>query len=98
MKIKVTVMKVPDIGELFEIPIELNYSGPCPFFKEGQEFIIDDEEKPEGFCRDAWHTLWPVFMSLRRGAEFPEYYKESGKGFFCCLDAARPVSFLIERM
>ena len=98
MKVKLTVMNVPDIGEVTPVPLELNYSGPCPFFKEGQEIIVDGEEKPEGFCILAWYSFWPYIMTLRRGGNFPEFYKESGKAFACCGDAARPVSFLIERI
>ena len=45
MKVKLTVMNVPDIGEVTPVPLELNYSGPCPFFKVGQEIIVDGEEK-----------------------------------------------------
>lgn len=97
MKVKLTVMNVPDIGEVTPVPLELNYSGPCPFFKVGQEIIVDGEEKPEGFCILAWNSFWPYIMTLRRGGNF-EFYKESGKAFACCGDAARPVSFLIERM
>jgi len=37
-------------------------------------------------------------MTLRRGGDYPEFYKEPGKAFACCPDAARPVSFLIERI
>ena len=98
MKVKLTVMNVPDIGEVTPVPLELNYSGPCPFFKEGQEIIVDGDEKPEGFCTLAWYSFWPYIMTLRRGGNFPEFYKESGKAFACCGDAARPVSFLIERI
>lgn len=98
MRVKIKVWRVPDTGELFDVPIKLNFSGPCPNFSEGQEFILDDDAKPEGFCRDAWYTLLPYIMAIRRGAEFPDYFKEPGKGFFCCPDAARPVSFLVERL
>lgn len=90
-------MNVTDIGEVTPVPLELNYSGPCPFFKEGQEIIVEGEEKPEGFCILAWNTFWPYIMTLRRGGNYPEFYKESGRVFACCPDAARPVSFLIER-
>lgn len=98
MKVKITVMKIPEIGEYAEVPLKLNYSGPCFSFKVGQEIIVNGEDKPEGFCIFAWNALWPYIMTLRRGGEFSEMYKESGKMFACCPDAARPVAFLIERI
>ena len=57
MKVKLTVKNVPDIGEVTPVPVELNYSGPCPFFKVGQEIIVIGEEKPDGFCVLAWNTF-----------------------------------------
>ncbi len=98
MKVKLTVTNVTDIGDVTPVPLELNYSGPCPFFKEGQEIIVEGEERPDGFCVLAWNTFWPYIMTLRRGGDYLEFYKESGKTFACCPDAARPVSFLMERM
>jgi uncharacterized repeat protein (TIGR04076 family) len=98
MKVKLTVMNVPDIGEVTPVPVELNYSGPCPFFKVGEEIIVEGEEKPDGFCILAWNTFWPYIMTLRRGGNYPEFYRKEGKAFACCPDAARPVSFLIERI
>jgi len=68
------------------------------FFKVGQEIIVDGEEKPEGFCVLAWNTFWLYIMTFRRGGDYPEFYKEPGKAFACCPDAARPVSFKIERI
>ena len=98
MKVKITILEVPDIGELFKIPLKLNFSDPCPFYKVGQEFIVEDEEKPEGFCIYAWNVFWPYIMTLRRGGDYLDFYQESGKVFLCCPDAARPVSVLIERV
>ena len=98
MKVKLTVMNVPDIGEVTPVPVELNYSGPCPFFKVGEEIIVEGEEKPDGFCILAWNTFWPYIMTLRRGGNYPEFYRKEEKAFVCCPDAARPVSFLIERI
>ncbi len=59
---------------------------------------VDGEEKPEEFCVLAWNTFWPYVMTLRRGGDYPEFYKEPGKAFACCPDVARPVSFKIERI
>ena len=99
MKVKITVMKVTEPEEVWDkMPIKIKYSGPCPSFKVGQEIIIDNDLRPEGFCHWAWKVMWPIRMTIRRGGEFPDIYEEKGKALACCLDAARPVSFLIERI
>lgn len=98
-RVKITVMKVTKPEEVWDVmPVTLKYSGPCPSFTVGQEIIIDDDLRPNGFCHWAWKTMWPVIMTIRRGGDFPDIYEEPGKALACCLDAARPVSFLIERI
>jgi uncharacterized repeat protein (TIGR04076 family) len=48
-RIKVTVLKLFDTAEGFsEAPVKAKYDGPCPIFKEGQEFYVDDI-MPSGF-------------------------------------------------
>jgi len=98
-RVKITVLKVPKPEEVWDkMPLAIKYGGPCPDFTVGQEIIIDDDLRPDGFCHWAWKGLWPVIMTIRRGGDFSEIYEESGKALACCIDAARPVSFLIERI
>ncbi|HJX23951.1 MAG TPA: hypothetical protein VJ574_06065 [Candidatus Bathyarchaeia archaeon] len=30
----------------------------CDIFKDGQEFIVEDLEKPKGFCKTAWISIF----------------------------------------
>jgi uncharacterized repeat protein (TIGR04076 family) len=62
--------------EIFkEPPIKSNFSAQCEVFKDGQEFIISKEKyivKPEGFCPDAWDSLFWQVLALRSNADFLE--------------------------
>jgi len=99
LKVKLTVLKAPKPEEVFEkMPLTLKYSGSCPDHKVGQEFIVDSESKPDGFCDLAWNALWPYIMTIRHGGDFSEFYEEPGKALGCCPDAVRPVAFLVERI
>ena len=98
-RVKITVFKAPRPEEVWdEMPLKTLYGGPCPSFTVGQEIIIDSDIRPDGFCHWAWKVLWPVIMTIRRGGDFTDIYEEPGKALACCLDASRPVSFLIERI
>ena len=98
-RVKVTVLKVPKPEDIWdEIPLTIKYGGPCDIHSVGQEIIVDSEEKPEGFCIYAWNALWPYITTIRHGGDFNEFYEETGKALICCIDAVRPVSFLVERI
>jgi uncharacterized repeat protein (TIGR04076 family) len=98
-RVKITVLKAPKPEEVWDkMPLTIKYNGPCPHFTVGQEIIIDSDLMPDGFCHWAWKVMWPVIMTIRRGGDFSDIYEEQGKALACCIDAARPVSFLIERI
>jgi uncharacterized repeat protein (TIGR04076 family) len=95
--IKITVLKCFDTKDVFrKSPVKAKYSGPCPVFKEGQVFNVDDS-MPNEFCSYAWDTIFPWAMSLRFGGNFTEWYEEPGVIVACCPDGLRPVIFRIER-
>ena len=101
-RVKITVLRCFSTEEVFkDSPIKATYSGPCPAFKDGQEFIIDKTRnpvKPEGFCVYAWDSvLWGV-MALRSGADFLAWYEEPGVAIWSCPDGLRPVIFKLERI
>ena len=94
---KITVLKCFDTEEVFKKPpIKAKYSGPCPMFKEGQTFCVDDV-MPDGFCPYAWVSIFPLIMTLRFGGNCFEWYEEPGAGVGCCPDGLRPVIFKLER-
>lgn len=54
-----------DLIEKYENPIE----HACDL-KEGQVFICEGWQKPEGFCDSAWESVSPFVMTLAHGRKF----------------------------
>ena len=95
--IRITVLKRFDTKEVFKNPpVKAKYSGPCPVFKEGQVFHVDDT-MPSDFCPYAWDAMFPNILTLRSNGNFSEWYEEPGVAVACCPDGLRPVVFKIER-
>lgn len=97
-KVRITVMRVArydDLIEKYENPIE----HACAM-REGQVFIANGWQKPEGFCASAWETLSPFVMALAHGGEdfYDGWMKNPKSAMLSCNDGFRPVSFLIETM
>lgn len=97
-KIKITVMKVAhyaDLIEKYENPIE----HACDM-KEGQSFVANGWQKPDGFCDSAWDTISPFVMTLAHGGEdlYDGWMKNKRSAMISCNDGFRPVSFLLEAL
>ena len=95
-RVKITVMRVAcykDLMEKYENPIE----HACDM-KEGQIFISEGWQKPDGFCLSAWETLSPFVLALSHGAEdfYDGWMKNKRSAMLSCNDGFRPVSFLLE--
>ncbi|MEE1026593.1 MAG: TIGR04076 family protein [Acutalibacteraceae bacterium] len=95
-KIKITVMRkvrYDDLIEKYENPIE----HACDL-QEGQVFICEGWQKPEGFCDSAWESVSPFVMTLAHGGEnfYDGWMKNPKSAMISCNDGFRPVSFLIE--
>ncbi|MBR6350473.1 MAG: TIGR04076 family protein [Lachnospiraceae bacterium] len=95
-KVKITVMRVasyPDLMEKYENPIE----HACDM-QEGQTFISEDWQKPEGFCDSAWGSISPFVMTLAHGGGdfYDGWMKNPHSAMISCNDGFRPVSFLLE--
>ena len=94
--IKITVMRTArydDLIEKYENPIE----HACDL-KEGQVFICEGWQKPEGFCDSAWESVSPFVMTLAHGGGnfYDGWMKNEKSAMISCNDGFRPVSFLIE--
>ena len=66
-KVKISVMKIAhytDLIEKYENPI----THACDM-KEGQVFIANGWQKPEGFWESAWESMSAFVMALAYGAE-----------------------------
>jgi len=66
-------------------------------FKDGQEWISEDGEMPDGFCSWAWTDLARSIHVLRFGGNFKNW-AENGIMYNACSDGVRPVCFKLERL
>ncbi|MBQ5343628.1 MAG: TIGR04076 family protein [Acidaminococcaceae bacterium] len=97
-KIRITVLRKvchKDLIEQYENPIE---NACC--MEEGQVFIANGWQRPEGLCESAWETLSPFVMGLAHGAEnfYDGWMKNPKSAMVSCNDGFRPVSFFIETL
>ena len=97
-KCRITVMKIAqyaDLIEKYENPIE----HPCDL-KEGQTFIANGWEKPDGLCNSAWDSMSAFVLTLSHGGEnlYEGWMKNKKSAMISCNDGFRPVSFYIETL
>lgn len=77
--------------------------GPCSWFQEGQEFLVDEYEffhmLNGKFCSEAWDCIARyVYAALQGGAIMKGWTSDSKVMIACCNDGVRPVVFKIERI
>ena len=97
-RVRITVMRkacYQDLMEKYENPIE----HACDLC-EGQVFIANGWQRPDGFCESAWETVSPFVMALAHGAEnfYDGWMKNGRSAMISCNDGFRPVSFLLEAL
>ena len=82
-----------DLSALYENSIE----HACDMI-EGQTFLSQNAEKPDGLCAAAWLSLQPFVMALANGASnfYDGWMKNPKSAMISCNDGFRPVSFLVE--
>ena len=95
-KVKITVVRVAnytDLSETYETPIE----HACNM-NEGDAFVANGWQKPEGFCDSAWDSISPFVLALASGGEniYDGWMKNPKSAMISCNDGFRPVSFLLE--
>ena len=95
-KIKITVMRMAcykDLMAEYENPIKHSCG-----LHEGQVFIADGWQKPEGLCDSAWESMSAFVMTLAHGGAnlYDGWMKNPKSAMISCNDGFRPVSFLIE--
>ena len=79
------------------------YENPIPHacdLEEGQVFIANGWQRPEGLCVSAWESLSPFVMALAHGGEdfYDGWMKNKRSAMISCNDGFRPVSFYIEAL
>ena len=97
-KVRITVLRKvchKDLMEQFENPIE----HACDM-QEGQVFIANGWERPDGLCLSAWETMSPFVMTLAHGGGnfYDGWMKNPKSALISCNDGFRPVSFLLEAL
>lgn len=97
-KCRITVVRkacYPDLMEKYEQPLE----NACDMH-EGQVFIANGWERPEGLCLSAWESMSPFVMTLAHGGSniYNGWMKNEKSAMISCNDGFRPVSFLIEAL
>ena len=97
-RVKITVIRMARYDDLiakYENAIE----HACDM-KEGQTFISNGMERPEGLCESAWQSMSAFVMTLACGGEdiYDGWMKNKRSAMISCNDGFRPVSFLLETM
>ena len=97
-KVKITAIRkasYPDLMEKYENPIE----HAC-HVEEGQTWIANGGERPEGFCDSAWDSISAFVKVLANGGGnfYDGWMKNPYSAMLSCNDGFRPVSFYIEAM
>ena len=96
MKVKITAIRKANYADLqrwFENPIEHT----CDVV-EGQSWLSENGEKPDGMCDSAWESMrWFVQeLAAGRGNFYDCWMKNPHSAMISCNDGFRPVSFYIE--
>ncbi len=76
--------------------VEWKPEGCCHSFEEGQEFISDGTNMPEGFSDWAWTDIHKYVVLLGRGGNMLGV--KPGTTITSCSDGFRPVFYLLERI
>lgn len=102
-KVKLTVLRKELFRDLQKEYLSDPESGKCPFFEEGQEFIIDNDEFFRGmhgtFCSEAWDCVSRyIYAALQGGSIMRGWTRDEKIMITCCNDGTRPVIFKLERI
>jgi uncharacterized repeat protein (TIGR04076 family) len=95
-------LKITVVKKMFNEDLAKQHCNPgapiCEKFEEGQEFVIEGLDQPQGFCAWAWDDIHKVLLTLRSGGNFQPWMKGKNNIIACCSDGIRPVVFNIERI
>ena len=95
--VKIIVLKKLEVGDIHkEYALEQAHT-TCMKYKEGQEYVSKNCNKPEGFCSWAWCGIQDKVVFLALGHDYP-WIKQKGTEIFCCPDGLHPVLYKLERI
>ena len=97
-KVRITAIRkisYPDLMAKYENPIQHACS-----VEEGQVWIANGHQKPEGFCDSAWESMSAFVKTLAEGGGnfYDGWMKNPKSACVSCNDGFRPVSFYIEAL
>lgn len=97
-KIKIKAIRkacYDDLIEKYENPI----TNACDV-EEGQIFIANGWQRPDGLCESAWESMSAFVMTLAHGGEdlYNGWMKNKKSAMISCNDGFRPISFLLEAL
>lgn len=97
-KVRITAIRkvsYPDLMAKYENPIQ----HACDV-EEGQIWIANGWEKPEGFCDSAWESMSAFVKILAEGGGnfYDGWMKNPKSAMISCNDGFRPVSFYLEAL
>ena len=69
----------------------------CPELEVGQEFIVEENKFPSGFCPWAFADIHRDITHLQFRGEYP-WVKDKGVIIACCTDGNKPTIFKLERI
>ena len=98
--VKITVLRCFTKEDIFgdAIPEEItDIPSPCQVHSPGQEYTVNGEAKPEGFCTWAFNDIFRDLVHLQRGGDFP-WVGKPGTMFTSCTDGRKTVVFKLERV
>ena len=95
-KVRITVIRKvchEDLIDLYENPIE----HACDM-EEGNVYVSENWQKPDGLCQSAWESMSQFVLVLACGGEdiYDGWMKNKKTAMISCNDGFRPVSFLLE--
>ncbi len=95
-KVKITAVRKAEYTDLME-KYENTIEHACDI-KEGDVFIANGWERPEGFCLSAWESISPFVLTLSHGGGnfYDGWMKNPFSAMISCNDGFRPVSFYLE--
>lgn len=97
-KVRITVMcmaRYADLIAQYENPI----AHACDL-QEGQVFVANGWQRPDGLCESAWDSMSAFVMTLAHGGTdlYDGWMKNPRSAMISCNDGFRPVSFLLEAL
>ena len=103
VRVKVTVLRKQCFDWIQNDYLQNSDKGPCRFFDEGQEFIIDETTYYSCgggmFCHEAWNAINKYVYAILQGGKVGGNYISQGDVFIaCCNSGTRPVIFKIEKI